>query len=129
MSKKTNKTETVPDHIRGWATLENQIATAEEFAQRVRDDAVADVLTGRPIENARLIARGVAHDEASRQPRPATRKDELQSWIDNSVAKCPELSVKERYNNAEKWIQNEVGLGRFARRVAAARKKVLLKSD
>lgn len=112
-----------PAHIVEWCAA-NPFAAADEFADRVREDARADVAMGRPIEDAQLIARGLAHREGSQKPRPAARKDDLQEWINKSVAKSPGLSAKERYNNAPEWVQEQVKLGRFAKRVTEARKKL-----
>lgn len=58
MSKK--KPEPVPDHVSAWNTIENQFAAAKEFGKQVTEDAAADIAIGRPIEDARLIAAGLA---------------------------------------------------------------------
>ena len=69
-----------PAHIAEW-TAANPFAAADEFADRVREDARADVAMGRPIEDAQLIARGLAHDEGSQKDR-GSRWPSLDAWIE-----------------------------------------------
>lgn len=81
-----------------------------EWLQKEIDDAVSS------------LKRDEQRQAGLRKPRPSMRKDELQAWINKSVVQCPDLTAEERYNSAPEWVQEEVKLGRFSKRVATAKK-------
>lgn len=72
MSKRKPVDE-APAHIAEWDAA-NPFDAADAFADRVRQDARADVAMGRPIEDAQLIARGLAVSSGGSKGAEASKK-------------------------------------------------------
>ncbi len=136
MSKRKNDAEDVPAQIVEWQ-VENPFAAAEQFGEQVRQDAFADVAMGKSIEDARLIARGLAHDEGSQKDR-GSRRPLLDDWLDARLKEHP-FTNDELFNfiseQGNKLYRdgNKIGvdgqktlLGRsgFDKRVTQARKRI-----
>ncbi len=93
---------------------------AEEAAQTLFE--LADRLNGLSS-----IRSEIERDRARQAGTKKSRNPDLQDWIVEQIKRTPDATTKELYAFAPLWVQDAVGIDRFSKRIASARKVVASK--
>jgi hypothetical protein len=63
-------------------------------------------------------------DEKRQAGTTKERRPEINEWIMFSIKHHPDMTREELWEIAPEWITDQIGLGRFKKRVSAVRKKI-----